>query len=253
MKTTAPKLFVGTSGYAYAEWKGAFYPPDLAAKKMLPFYASHFSTVELNHTFYKIPTADQLAAAAALVPKTFRFAVKVPMAISHRKEPNPELLSLFSERLVGLGRQGGQVYWQLPPTLKLDLPRLRTMLERLPAWPPRLRGGKTLAVSLELPDASWHVPAVRELLAAYGVGFVVVDALGKDGTATPSKHWFTAPCAYVRLRRNDYTDATLRTWVRRLRRAAIDEAYVYFKHEDQALGPRFAQRFAALWNDAAAA
>jgi uncharacterized protein YecE (DUF72 family) len=241
------KLFVGTSGYAYAEWKGAFYPADLAAKKMLPYYATHFSTVELNHTFYKIPTREQLAAALAMVPKTFRFAVKMPMAISHRKEPSAELLSIFAERLSGLGLQGGHVYWQMPPTLKLDLPRLRAQLQGLPAWPAKIRGGKKLAVSFELPHPSWHVESVRALLAEHGVGFVLVDALSKEGDAVPSKRWFTAPCAYVRLRRPDYDDAMLRTWIRRLRRANLDEAYVYFKHEDAALGPRFAQRFTQLW------
>lgn len=242
------KLFVGTSGYAYPAWKGSFYPADLSAKKMLAYYAAHFSSVELNHTFYKIPSAAQLAASVALIPASFRFSLKVPMAISHRKEPSLELLAVFAERLDALGRHGGLLYWQIPPTSTLDLSRLRTMLTHLPAWRPTIHGGKELAIAIELAHPSWHVSAVRALLDAHQVGFVMVDALSEEGVVAPSKRWITSSAAYVRLRRADYTDAHLRAWVRRLQRAPIEEAYVYFKHEDSGLGPRFARRFEELWN-----
>lgn len=241
-------LYVGTSGFAYPEWRPSFYPDGLSAKKMLSFYAARFSSVELNHTFYKLPTREALAASVTQVPPAFRFSVKVPMAISHRKEPSPELLALFAERLAGLGRQAGTVYWQLPPTAKLDLARLQAIVQQLPRWPARLRGGKRVALAFELPDPSWHVEPVRALLQKRGIGFVVVDALDKRGAPVPSQPWRTAPTAYVRLRRDDYDDRALRGWVKRIRATGADEAYVYFKHEAGGRGPRFAQRFLELWN-----
>lgn len=242
------KLFVGTSGYAYPAWKGSFYPAGLAAKKMLPYYAAQFSSVELNHTFYKMPTEAQLAAAVALVPETFRFSIKVPMAISHRREPRPELLAIFAQRLASVGRQAGQLYWQLPPTLQLDLPRLRDTLQQLPSWPQHVRGGHALALAIELPHPSWHVAPVRRLLEEYSVGLVRIDALSKDGEPVPAPTWDTSRIGYVRLRRPDYDEEALRAWVRRLRRSPLDELYVYFKHEDTGLGPRFAKQFLRLWN-----
>ena len=234
-------LYVGTSGFAYPEWKPVFYPNELPAKRLLPFYAARLSSVELNHTFYRMPTEAALAAAVAQVPPEFRFSVKVPMAISHRREPSPELLHLFAERLRGLGRQAGALYWQLPPTAKLDLGRLEALLGALPKWPSRLRGGKKAAFAIELPDPSWHVEPVRALLRARGAALVTVDAEG-----APPPEW-TSRVAYVRLRRDAYDDRRLRSWAKRLRAGDVDEAYVYFKHEAKARGPRFARRFAELW------
>lgn len=234
----APLLFVGTSGYSYPEWRGAFYPEDLSTKKMLGFYAERFASTELNHTFYKMPSLAQLEASRALVPESFRFSLKVPASITHRKDPAPglELLQLFGERVRGLQHKIGCLYFQLPPTLERDLARLRGLLEL-----------RIAPAAFELPHASWHVPAVRELLGAHDAAFVIVD---DDPIQAP--RWFTASRSYVRLRRARYDRATLDHWVEQLRAAGSSEAYVYFRHEDGANGPRFATRFLQSWSRASA-
>lgn len=240
------KLFVGTSGYSYPEWRGGFYPADLATKKMLGFYASKLATTELNHTFYKMPTTAQLEASHALVPEGFRFSVKVPASITHRKYPEEafELMNLLTERLLGLQSKIGCLYFQLPPTLKRDIGRLQGLLRK-----------GTLPLAFELPHSSWHVPEVRDLLAAHDAAFVVVDA-DPDPDADPvplePPRWITAKHLYLRLRRGKYDDATLDRWVQLLRRSECHEAYVYFRHEDGGKGPRFAARFLKRWARSAA-
>lgn len=254
------RLFVGTSGYSYPEWKGHFYPADLSAKQMLPYYAERFSSVELNHTFYKMPKRELLEKSLAQVPTTFRFTVKAPMVITHRKrlKDAAETLGYLAEQLHGLGTQAGCLYFQTPPNLKLDLPRLEAFLQSMPTWPSTARGGSPLAIAFELAHPSWHVEETRAMLAAHGASFVVVD--GKEtkqvgvgvGVERHSDEvvyptWIVGSCAYLRLRRPDYDDAALDRWIALLRASTVDEAYVYFKHEDAGLGPRFAQRFLERW------
>ncbi len=246
------RLFVGTSGYSYPEWKGHFYPEDLSAKKMLPYYAERFSTVELNHTFYKMPKREALEKSLTQVPPTFRFTVKAPMVITHRKRLKDagDALAFLAEQLVGLGAQGGCLYFQTPPNLKLDLPRLEAFLQGMPAWPSTARGGLPLAIAFELAHPSWHVEPARALLAEHGASFVIVDGKeSKDAEEIVYPAWIVGSCAYLRLRRPDYDDGALDRWIALLRESAVEEAYVYFKHEDAGLGPRFAQRFLQRWSE----
>lgn len=253
---TSLRLFVGTSGYSYPEWKGHFYPEDLPAKKMLPYYAERFSSVELNHTFYKMPKRETLEKSLALVPAAFRFTVKAPMAITHRKrlKDAEDSLNFLAEQLHGLGQQAGCLYFQTPPNLKLDLPRLEKFLAAMPSWPQTARGGQPLAIAFELAHPSWHVEPVRQLLDAHGASFVIVDGKeNKEKNAETEDQeivyppWIIGRCAYLRLRRPDYDDAALDRWAALLRQSNVDEAYVYFKHEDAGLGPRFAARFLERW------
>lgn len=249
MKHPPTTLWVGTSGYAYPEWKGAFYPADLSSKNMLRFYAERFLTTELNHTFYKMPSEQQLEAARAAVPEGFRFSVKVPASITHRKDAamSVELLGVLVERLAALRERVGCLYFQLPATLPLDLPRLSAWLERLPH-------SKHAAVvaAIEMPHPSWHVEPVRRLLRARGAAWVLVDDVGAPPRPTLRNHdglarSLESATVYLRLRRRSYAQATLAHWSRLLRAAAPAHAYVYFKHEDGARGPRLADRFLEAW------
>ena len=245
---SGPRLFVGTSGYAYPAWKGSFYPADLAASKMLPFYAARLSSTELNHTFYKMPNAGQLEKSAALVPPEFRFSIKAPASITHRKdlELADELFDILAERLVGLQMRAGCLYLQLPATLVCNLTRLERFLARVSRIPTER--------AIELPHPSWNAPAVEALLRVHETSRVVVDVDPPDATPTPMEappSWGTAKAAYIRMRRDRYDNAALDGWVRRIREANPETVYVYFRHEDSGRGPKLAARFLARWKRSA--
>src|SRR5687767_3744161 len=127
-------FYVGTSGYSYPKWKGSFYPVKMPAKQMLGFYAERFRTVEINNTFYRMPTASVLEAWAAQVPAEFRFVLKAPQEITHklRLRDAGELVSSLVETAAVLGTRLGPILFQLPPNFGKDAPRLRDFLGQVP-------------------------------------------------------------------------------------------------------------------------
>jgi uncharacterized protein YecE (DUF72 family) len=223
----AVKLRVGTSGYSYKEWKGPFYPEDLPAKDMLRYYAERLPSVEINNTFYRMPKAEVLAGWAEQVPEAFRFAIKASRRITHIKrikEPAEELDYLFGN-LESLGDKLGVVLFQLPPNLKTDLPRLESFLG--------LVGGRVPA-ALEFRHESWEDDEVVACLARYGAALVASES--DEGPAATLHR--TAPFAYLRLRRSDYDGDALADWARRIALHDLEQAFVFFKHEDEGAGPR---------------
>jgi uncharacterized protein YecE (DUF72 family) len=128
------KLYVGTSGYSYKEWKGSFYPEDLPAKGMLRYYAERFKTVEINNTFYRMPTESLLEGWAAEAPAEFRFVLKAPQRITHiqRLKDVADPVARLIEVAAVLGERLGPLLFQLPPNLKKDVERLREFLKVLP-------------------------------------------------------------------------------------------------------------------------
>src|SRR5262245_50173025 len=121
------RLLAGTSGYSYKEWLGNFYPDDLPGARMLAYYAERFGSVEINNTFYKMPTEKGLAAWAAEVPAGFRFAIKAPGRITHQLRLKPDAadpLAHLWRTVDTLGDRLGPVLFGLPPNMKKDLPRL---------------------------------------------------------------------------------------------------------------------------------
>jgi uncharacterized protein YecE (DUF72 family) len=114
------KFFVGTSGYSYAEWKSTFYPPKLPAKEMLRYYGERFSAVEINGTFRRLPKLDAMKSWMEQVPKSFRFTLKAPQAITHFKRLKDaegittELVNLAN----ALAKNQGPILFQLPPNFK---------------------------------------------------------------------------------------------------------------------------------------
>src|SRR5580658_2916440 len=125
---------VGTSGYSYKEWKGPFYPKDLAAGRFLGFYAKALATVEINNTFYRMPTDKLVEGWAAEVPETFTFSVKGPQRITHiaRLKNTSDSVAMFVRTVRALGPRLGPLLFQLPPFLRKDVPTLRAFLA-LPA------------------------------------------------------------------------------------------------------------------------
>lgn len=227
-------LRAGTSGFSFEAWKGPFYDANLPASKMLTFYAARLPTVEINNTFYKLPTEKTLLAWAEQVPPTFRFALKASRYLTHKlrlKTPK-EPLERFFGLAQALGDKLGPLLVQLPPYVKMDLPLLEDFLAALP---------EKRQVALEFRHASWFDDSVYSALKSRGAALVVAETEDEE-----PRHEWTAPFAYLRLRKAQYDDAALARWRDALAKAPLEEAYVFFKHEDDALGPKLATAFLAL-------
>jgi uncharacterized protein YecE (DUF72 family) len=230
------EVFAGTSGFAYKAWKGNFYPEKLPADAMLRYYAERFLTVEINNTFYRMPAEQMLARWAEEVPAGFAFTLKAPQRITHvkrLKETEPDVAELV-RRAAALGPKLGPILFQLPPFMKRDLDSLRDFLAALPPHRP---------VAFEFRHPTWRDDAVHEALRAHDAMLCAADT--DEGDSPPLVA--TASSGYLRLRRTAYSDAELKSWVGRIAAQPWDRAYVYFKHEDEGLGPKFAARFAQLW------
>ena len=228
-------LYVGTSGYSYKEWKGTFYPEKLPAKQMLRYYGERFRTVEINNTFYRMPTASVLEAWAGEVPADFRFVLKAPQRITHiqRLKDAGESVSQLLEAAGTLKERLGPLLFQLPPNFKKDVPRLREFLALLP---PRCRA------AFEFRHPSWFDDEVFGLLRDHQAALCVAEA--EDDLEVPFVA--TADWGYLRLRRPDYGDAELTAWVKRVREQDWRDGFVFFKHEDEGKGPQMAKRFLEL-------
>ncbi len=222
------RVLVGTSGYSYKEWKGSFYPEDLPASEMLRYYAERLPAVEINNTFYRMPSEKLLSVWAAQVPESFRFVLKASQQITHRlrlKEAG-DPVSYFFRVASTLGERLGPVLFQLPPNLKKDLPRLASFLELLPP------GSRS---AFEFRHASWFEADVFEALRSHGAALCVAE---DEELATPLEA--TADWGYLRLRRQDYVESDITAWAGKLRAQPWSEAYVFFKHEEAGAGPRLA-------------
>jgi uncharacterized protein YecE (DUF72 family) len=228
-------LYVGTSGYSYKEWQGRFYPTKLPAKQMLPYYSKRFRTVEINYTFRRMPTASVLDSWADAVPADFQFVLKVPEAITHKKRLKDagDSVSTFLEIAGKLQKRLGPLLFQLPPTFMKDAPRLGAFLALLP---PERR------VAFEFRHPSWFDDEVFGLLRAHRAALCIADA--EDDLEVPVVATTTWGC--LRLRRPDYDDAALKRWVKQVQNQDWQDAFVFFKHEDEGKGPQLAKRFSEL-------
>jgi uncharacterized protein YecE (DUF72 family) len=231
-------ILVGTSGYNYPEWKGSFYPSDLPTAKMLPYYASKFPTVEINYTFYRMPTPKLIAGWRAQVPPEFRFTLKAPKRITHDKRLRPadvaESVNGFITAASELGPQMAALLFQLPPNFKKDVGLLKEFLALLPP--------KTTA-AFEFRNASWLEEDVFEALRARNIALCIADSETRE---TPMIS--TADYAYFRLRDEGYGDGDIAKWAdaaKQLGQSAKD-VFVYFKHEDEGKGAAFGQQMMAL-------
>jgi len=224
-------LSAGTSGYNYDAWKGAFYPEKLAKSKMLSYYATQLSTVEINYTFYRMPNEKTMAGWAAQVGERFRFALKASQRITHQKRLSgcDDELAYFLKVSEALGEKRGPILFQLPPNMKIDLSRLGQFLRLLP------RGVQS---AFEFRHQSWLDETTFSTLREAGAALCIADT---DDLSTPPVR--TADYGYLRLRREDYDAATIKKWRRRIDELGISgDVYVYFKHEDGALGPKLARQ-----------
>lgn len=214
------RVLVGTSGYSYKEWKGAFYPEDLAAARFLGFYAERLPTVEINNTFYRMPTEKLIDGWATEAPPTFTFAVKAPQRITHiAKLANAtDPTSMFVRTVSRLGDRLGPLLFQLPPFLKKDLPRLTAFLEAAPKGP---------RYAFEFRHASWFDDEVWAALRAHGASLCVAEGESLESPLVATADW-----GYVRLRKDEYPDALVDAWAAKIHAQPWKEAFVYVKHDD---------------------
>jgi len=228
-------LYLGTSGYSYKEWKGPFYPKDLPEKQMLRFYGERFRSVEINNTFYRMPKASVLETWADEVPTDFKFVLKASQRITHmqRLKDADDSVAYLLKVAGALKERLGPLLFQLPPYLKKDLPRLREFLALLPS---------DRRAAFEFRHESWFDEEVFALLREHQVALCIAET--EDGLEVPFVS--TADWGYLRLRRPDYGDAELKTWVRRVRDQPWRDAFVFFKHEDEGKAPQMAKRFLEL-------
>ena len=237
MSAVSGTFYLGTSGFAYDEWRhGAFYPEGMPAGGMLAHYASVFGSVEINYSFRRLPSEKALTTWGEQTPVNFRFTLKANQRITHRrrlKDAGGELRT-FVERARLLGDRLGPILFQCPPALTYDEGLLRAFAVDLPP---------DIAAAMEFRHPSWD--AAWPLLAENGIARCVADT-DEHAVAEAALSW--QPFGYLRLRRAEYSDAELAVWAARIR-AALDggaDVYCYFKHEDSAAGPRMALRLRAL-------
>jgi uncharacterized protein YecE (DUF72 family) len=235
-------LLVGTSGWQYRDWRGAFYPARLPVRAWLEEYAARFPTVEVNNTFYRLPERSTFAGWAASVPHGFRFAVKASRYLTHVRrlraphDPVQRLLRAAS----GLGDALGPILLQLPPTLPADPLLLAATLDEFPA---------DVRVAVEFRHDSWHTEAVYDVLGSHDAALCLTDRDGRRGPVV-----VTAPWCYLRMHSGlasppgCYGNGALRSWVERIHGQWGGDAdgFVFFNNDGYACAPRNAQTFARL-------
>lgn len=225
----------GTSGYSYKQWKGPFYPEDIKNDEMLSFYASKLPAVEINHTFYRMPSTRVLENWSASVPEHFRFVIKASRRITHhaRLKGAEESINYLATRVAVLEDKLGAVLFQLPPFLHKDIDRLKAFLD---VWP------KALPAAIEFRNESWFDEETFDLLRAHGVAIGVSE----DRELPSPAQIATTDWLYLRLRKPGYSSQNIAGWIKKARATGATRTLAFFKHEDDGAGPELAIRFLRL-------
>jgi uncharacterized protein YecE (DUF72 family) len=241
-----PPVRIGCSGWIYRSWARTFYPPGCPQRRWLEHYATVFDTVEVNSTFYRLPSRDAVAAWVQRTPPGFRFTVKSSRYLTHMKRLTDmeRGVQRLWERLEPLleSDKMGPVLWQLPERFTRDDERLAFALERLPTE----RGERH---AFEFRHPSWFAPEVLALLREHAVALCIGDR--PDRPFQP--HVLTADFTIVRFhhgargRRGNYSETELQAWAQRLRELREQaEVFAYFNNDWEAFAPRNAQRLRTL-------
>lgn len=236
------ELHIGTSGWHYESWWGPFFPQGLRKKDALTYFASRFGATELNAPFYRTPTEKAVAAWVADTPDHFRFAWKASRFITHWKrlsDKSANSIALLESRLKLLGAKAGPVLFQLPPTMKMDEPRLAAFLAM---WP---KGRKA---TFEFRHGSWFDDRIFDLLQAHDAALCF-----SDHADAPAPWEVTASFVYIRGHgrygryRGSYTDKTLDDWAERIRRwhRARRDVWCFFDNDVKSAAPVDADRLVA--------
>ena|SRR5215510_3706803 len=218
------QILVGTSGFAYKEWKGVFYPEDLPAKKYLSYYAEHFRTTEINNTFYRMPTAKLCESWYAEVPEGFSFTLKLSQRITHFKRLRnvDDEMNFFLDSASGLKEKLGPILVQLPPNFKKDTELLGDFLAKFASK------GK---LAFEFRHDSWFGDDVYGLLREHKTTLGVVEKEEGEGPDAPRE--VTGSFVYMRLRKGDYSKDEMANWASWIRCQSVP-VYCYLKHDERA-------------------
>ena len=219
---------IGTSGFHYKHWRGPFYPEKFATAAMLSFYARQFDTVELNNSFYRLPTPSAFDEWRDATPENFVFAVKASRFITHNKKlKDPEnAVDNLLPRAVRLGKKLGPVLFQLPPKWRINVERLRNLLLILP---------REIRYAFEFRELSWMTAEVCATLQEFNAAFCIYELAGYH-----SRLSITADFTYVRLHgpergkyQGSYSEQQLSQWARQIERWAqqLKAVYVYFDND----------------------
>jgi len=232
------RIYIGTSGWTYDDWSGTFYPPDVQGADRLNYYARHFDAVEVNATFYRLPYPSMITAWNRRLPPGFHLVVKGSRAVTHLRKLSgcEKELHLFLDRVLLLQRLE-VILWQIPPSLRKDLPRLEAFLAALP---------KKVRHAVEFRHETWWCEETARLLSRHGAAFVAVSHPRLPHTIFP-----TADFIYVRFhglgRRlyvYDYSRRELEEWAERLRPHLEGRTlYAFFNNDYHANAPRNALTF----------
>jgi uncharacterized protein YecE (DUF72 family) len=239
MAKAGKPVHIGCSGWVYPHWRERFYPKGVPQREWLSYYAQHFDTVEINNTFYRLPSAAAVKGWVEHSPKGFEFAVKVSRYMTHIKRLTmvEQGLRRFYEPLESLSQTDkfGPLLWQFPPNFHRDEGRLAEALSVLP-------DGRH---AFEFRHQSWFDDDVYSLLGAHGVALVIGHERSRWVSTPPVR---TTDWTYVRLhygsrgRHGNYSDAELSTWARRLSQWRRDtEVYAYFNNDWQGFAIRNAR------------
>ena len=241
--TDLPNIWIGTSGWTYDSWRGPFYPPEVRKKEWLRSYGSRFATTEINASFYRTPSIEAVRAWRKQTPPDFVFAWKASKFITHWKRLNDTCgnsLALMESRVKLLGRKAGPVLFQLPGNFKADPERLRRFIKMLP---------RRRQYAIEFRHSSWYIDRVFELLRENNISLCLADH-----HQAPAPWLATASHVYVRGHgpdgryRDNYSDATLRQWSRRIMKWHGEgrSIHVYFDNDQKSAAPADAQRLCGL-------
>ena len=222
-------IHIGTSGWSYKHWRNTFYPSELKVKDQFSYYTKKFNTVEINNTFYGVPSDETFLNWKNSVPEDFVFVIKANRFITHMKklrDPSQSLQS-FMLKLEYLGTKLGAVLFQLPPYLNVNLQVLEDFLAELP---------EENRFVMEFRNASWYLPEVYALLKKYNVAFCIYELAGHISPVE-----ITADFVYLRLHgpgenkyQGSYSDQTLTEWAEQCKIwLETKDVFVYFDNDEQ--------------------
>ncbi len=232
---------IGTSGWHYKHWRGNFYPESFPATQMLALYQQRFDTLELNNTFYRLPSETAVEGWRNSTPEYFQFAVKGSRYLTHMKKlKDPEAgLDRFFGRVGHLREKLGPILFQLPPQWEIDVERLAYFLRVLPRH----------RYAFEFRNQTWNTPEIMALLRSHQAAYCAYHLAGYESPIE-----ITTDFAYIRLHgpggkyQGSYDDGALRRWADKIRgwRQHLEAVYVYFDNDDSGYAARDAQRLRAM-------
>ena len=223
------KIYVGTSGWHYKHWRGTFYPAGIKESEQFEIYKKHFSTVEINNSFYRLPTPDTFATWRKTTPQDFVFAVKASRFITHMKKLNLDKQGIkkFFTSVKKLNTKLGVILFQLPPRWKVNTDRLKAFIKELP---------KKYRYAFEFREHSWYNEHIYDILRAGGCSFCIYEL---ERHLSPLE--VTADFVYVRLHgpgnkyQGSYSLKTLKEWATRCKewQRQGKDVFVYFDNDQE--------------------